>query len=149
MINNANYKILVVDDDPGICELLARWLRREEFLCETAGSAGEALELLKGDSFELLLTDINMPEMTGLELQKAVGQQYPELAVIVVTAVEDIETAVYALENGAYGFITKPFHRMEVIINVTNALRLRELEAKYKRRIAELEQQLRECTGGP
>jgi len=147
MTPNNPHKILIVDDDNNICDLLARWLRQEGYICQTAYSAGEALELMARDVFSLLVTDINMPEITGLELQKIARREQEDLAVIMVTAVDDRNIALDALKNGAYGYVIKPFERIDVLINVDKALRLLELEIKNKNHLKKLEQLVAERTG--
>lgn len=120
-------KILVVDDERYIGDLLARYLRSEGYVCSAVCDAEKALEKLQQEDFQLVLADIMMPGMSGLDLLNIIRTLYPETAVLMVTAVNDRETGVLAIETGAYGYIIKPFERNEILINVANALERRRL----------------------
>lgn len=132
-------KILIVDDEENICTLIGRILEAEGNWCETALNADQALDLLQKTEFNLMLCDINMPGRNGIELLRIVHKSYPDLAVIMASAIDDRKVAIETLEIGAYGYVIKPFEKNELIINVTNALRRRELEIAYRRHNEELE----------
>ena len=107
--------ILVVDDEPDVAELFRQQFRRdlraERFVMEFAMSAAEALERIRAidePSLILILSDINMPGMTGLEMLPKVRAERPNVPVIMITAYGDAETKRKALENGAAGLLTKP-----------------------------------------
>ena len=119
--------ILIVDDEPSICELLYHWLTSEGHECVMASSAEMALELLTTDKFDLVLSDIMMPGMSGVDLLGVVRSKHPGVAVIMATAVDDRKTAIMTLQLGAYGFVIKPFDKNEILINVANALERRRL----------------------
>lgn len=138
--------ILVVDDEPFVTELLSRWLASEGYECERASSGREALETLGRREFALILTDIMMPGMSGLELLEEVTRASPSTPVVMLTAVDDRKTATRALELGAYGYMIKPFDRNEVLINVANALRRRSLEVMRDGYEERLEEEVRERT---
>ncbi|MEW6427949.1 MAG: response regulator [Thermodesulfobacteriota bacterium] len=125
--------LLIVDDEPPIRQLLQRWLSQEGYRCLTAENGQEALDRLDDQRVDLLLTDINMPVMTGIELISTARRSQRDLAIIMVTAVDDREIAMKALELGAFGYVLKPFERLEVLLHVTNALRLRALEMEHRR----------------
>lgn len=128
-------RILVVDDEPYVVEVLCRWLESEAYSCDRAGSAEEALDSLGREPFELVVSDIGMPGMSGLELLIEIGQRYPSVAVLMQTAVDDRGTAIAALHQGAFGYLIKPLEEQEVVIAVANALerrRLRLLERDYR-----------------
>ena len=128
--------ILIVDDEPPVCELLYHWLASEAYECVTASSAEMALKLLEDQKFQLVLSDIMMPGMSGLDLLGLVRNCYPDVAVIMATAVDDRKTAIMTLQLGAYGFVIKPFDKNEILINVANALERRRLVLRgeeYKR----------------
>ncbi len=93
----AGEKILIVDDEAGMQRLLSRVLEREGYAPTPVGSAKEALELISADSFDLVLTDIQMPEMNGLELLREVKEFDPSLPVLVMTAYGTVKSAVEAL----------------------------------------------------
>ncbi|MCD6415267.1 MAG: response regulator [Planctomycetes bacterium] len=120
--------ILVVDDELSVTRVVSRWLSAQGYECERAADGQEALEALRRREFALLLTDIMMPGISGMELLEQAKEQFPRTAVIMLTAVEDRDTATRAVELGAYGYIIKPFEQNEVLINVTNALKRRSLE---------------------
>ena len=146
MTDNTHQKVLTVDDAANICMLVSRWLQKEGYDCQTAQSGHDALALMETEKFTLLLSDINMPRMTGMELLRAVREEHPDLAVIMLTAVDDREIALAALECGAYGYVIKPFERMEVVINVANGLRRRQLEILNRDHLQELERLVAERT---
>ena len=120
-------KILVVDDEQYIRELLARYLDSEGYACRTAQDGEAALELLQTEKFHLVVTDIMMPGMSGMDLLNIIKSLYPDTATLMVTSVNDRETGVLAIETGAYGYIIKPFERNEILINVAGALERRRL----------------------
>ena len=120
-------KILVVDDEPFVCELLSRWLKAEGYACDVASDGETAIELLKREQHHLVVSDIMMPGMSGLDLLTIMKTKFPDVAVIMVTAVDDRKTAIMTLEVGAYGYVIKPFDRNEILINVANALERRRL----------------------
>ncbi len=124
--------ILLVDDEIAICTLLARWLEDEGYRCLTATDGRQALEILARESVALLVSDINMPGMSGIELLDTVRKEYPDVAVIMVTAVDDRETAMRAMELGAFSYLLKPFEKIEVLLHVTRALHLRRLEQERR-----------------
>ncbi|HMK36445.1 MAG TPA: HD domain-containing phosphohydrolase [Desulfomonilaceae bacterium] len=141
-------KILVVDDEPHIGELLSRWLIAEGYWCRTATNGDEAVKILEAEKFHLVVTDIIMPGLSGIDLLMIVRSSFPDVAVILVTAVEDRKTAIYALELGAYGYVIKPFDRNEILINVASALerrRITQLSEQYERSLeASVEERTRE-----
>jgi len=138
--------ILVVDDEPYVRELLSHWLSAEGYHCAQAANAEEALVALQTDDFELVIADILMPGKSGIEFLALAKQQFPDVAVIMVTAVDDRKTAIRSLELGAYGYVIKPFEQNEVMINVVNALERRRLELQSRDYQRSLEERVREQT---
>lgn len=120
--------ILVVDDEHFVRDIVSHWLAADGYSCETVASGAEALDAVRRREFVLVVSDIMMPDMSGLELLKQVRERCPQTAVIMLTGVDERDTAIKALELGAYGYMIKPFEENEVLINVANALRRRELE---------------------
>ncbi len=120
-------KILIVEDEPYIGRLLARYLKMEGYVCRTAPDGETALELLQSEKFHLVISDIMMPGMSGMDLLNIIRTLYPDTAVLMVTSVGDRETGILAIELGAYGYVIKPFERNEILINVANALERRRL----------------------
>ncbi len=138
--------LLIVDDEDLIRRMLGRMLRRKGYDVTLAGSAKEAREALKAQTFELVLSDVNMPGESGLDLVHFITETYPDTAAVMVTGVDDPKIANTALEVGAYGYIIKPFETNEVLINVANALRRRTLEIENRRYRTYLEQTVQERT---
>ena len=105
-------KILVVDDEVSIREMIKKGLSQMgEFNVETAQNGVEAIEKIEKEIFDLVLTDLKMPEMDGLELLRNIKGTRPEVMVILMTAYGSIETAVEAMKMGANDYITKPVKR--------------------------------------
>ena len=140
-------RILIVDDEAYICEILSRWLGAVGYRCTTALSAEKAWELLQHENFSLLVSDIIMPGKSGVELLSQVKERFKEeVAVIMVTAVDDRAMAIQALELGAYGYIIKPFDQNEFLISVANALERRHLVLERQAYEHQLEEEVRERT---
>jgi len=141
-------KILIVDDDEMLCQLLTRWLSAEGYECTSAFSGENALSKLAQESFALMITDINMPGMNGMELLANTRGKYGEMNSIVASGVDDRSIAINALELDAFSYIIKPLNRNETLINVVNALRQRELEIQNKAFIGEMNELVKEQTVG-
>jgi putative two-component system response regulator len=139
-------RILVVDDEEPIRRVIARLLQRNGYECETAGDAEEAMMLLKERDFALVLTDMDMPGTSGLDLIMQIVAMYEDIATVMVTGMDDAKLADAALKIGAYGYIIKPFESNEIIINVMNALRRRGLEIENRNHRLRLEQMVRDRT---
>jgi DNA-binding NtrC family response regulator len=114
--------ILVVDDDAAVRETLCVLLEGEGHRVTAAASGAEALEALGESPFQLMLTDLRMPGMTGIELLKESGQRQPELLSIVLTAHGSVDTAVEAMRLGAYDYVGKPFSADDLVLTVERAL---------------------------
>ncbi|MEW6078026.1 MAG: response regulator [Thermodesulfobacteriota bacterium] len=115
-------RIMVVDDEKEICQNVEKILGKGDFEIVTARSAKEALELMAKQSFELLISDIVMPEMNGLSLLKLAKQQWPLTKAIIMTAYASTDTAMKAIRLGALDYIQKPFTPDELRTTVDNAL---------------------------
>jgi len=102
-------RILVVDDEAVVRESLSSWFEEDGHVVASAGNAQEALGILRKDPWDLALIDIKMPGMDGLELQRRIREVAPNTMVIIMTAYASVDTAVQALKEGAYDYITKPF----------------------------------------
>lgn len=139
MTEHTTHKILVVDDEEPIRELISQIIRREGYQCATAAGVDEALDILAQETYSLVISDINMPEKTGLDLLRELVSKNNELAIIMATAVDDRKVAIHTLELGAYGYIIKPFERNELLISVANAIRRLELEISNRRYSEDLE----------
>ncbi|NUT54540.1 MAG: response regulator [Thermoleophilia bacterium] len=135
-----NERILIVDDEDQIRTLLARLLGAQRYECVTAESAAAARRVLKEMDVALVLSDVNMPGESGIDFTREVLGQYPDTAVVMVTGMDDRSYADAAIELGAYGYVLKPFKPNELIINVGNALRRRQLEIENRTSRERLEQ---------
>ncbi len=116
-------KVLIVDDDTSMCELLAEGLAQQGYEARWKASPHEALLEIEQRNFDVVLTDINMKDMNGLELCQKATEAHPDLPVIVITAFGSMETAVQAIRAGAYDFITKPFDIDVVAISLERAVK--------------------------
>ncbi len=125
-------RILVVDDEESIREFLEIMLRKEGYEVTCAEDGQKGLDIIKKKSFDLVISDLQMPNMTGIELLRQVHDNYPDLLFMMITAFGTTETAVEAMKLGAYDYITKPFKIDEVRINIANALRSRNLEVENR-----------------
>jgi two-component system response regulator PilR (NtrC family) len=121
-------RILVVDDEESIREFLEIMLKKEGYDITCAEDGKVAQDLLKKKTFDMVISDMQMPNMTGMELLKHVKDVSPDMLFMMITAFGTTETAVEAMKIGAYDYITKPFKIDEVRINIANALRSRSLE---------------------
>jgi putative two-component system response regulator len=116
------------------------------YACETASDAEDALNKLQASTFALVLSDVDMPGRSGMSLLEEVAQTYAETATVMVTAMDDPDLAERALAMGAYGYVIKPFEPNEILINVSNALRRRNLELENQGHRTRLEQMVAERT---
>jgi two-component system, NtrC family, response regulator HydG len=124
--------LLVADDDPGLRESLERTLTREGFRVVLASDGRAALERLQGGDIDLVLTDLKMPGLTGIELLRAAKTIAPDVSVILLTAFGTVEEAVRAMKDGAYDFVTKPFRREQLVKLIDKALERRALIEKNR-----------------
>jgi putative nucleotidyltransferase with HDIG domain len=124
-----NDRILVVDDEETIREIVSSMLAGAHFQTRQAASGVEALSILEsGDEFDLVLSDLMMAEMDGIALLERSKERYPDIPVVMVTAVHDIQVALQALRNGAYDYLLKPFEREQLLATVRRALENRRLK---------------------
>lgn len=121
-------RLLIVEDEDTLRESLTRVFTREGYQVVAVSSAEPALELFEEGSFDLIITDIILPGITGIELLKRVKEASPEQVVIIMTAYASLETAVETLRNGAYDYIVKPIIHEEIKQIVKNALKVRALQ---------------------
>ncbi len=138
--------ILIVDDLPIVRLSLQRILGKAGYRCREAEDVPRALAVLEEDSIELILCDIQMPGASGLDLVKAIHPRIPETSVVMVSSLEDAETAIECLQQGAFGYVLKPFQPREILVQVNGALRRRMLEIAFRDREAQLAQKVREQT---
>src|SRR5438309_3275100 len=126
-------RILIVDDEDSIREVVSSMLSSSGFVCTQAQSGREALALLQsGEEFELMLSDMMMPVMDGEALLAATKERFPDIPVVMVTAVHDVSVALGAIRNGAYDYLLKPFEREQLLATVRRALENRRLKLENR-----------------
>ena len=125
-------KILVVDDDPALRRIIEYKLTQHGYAVSVAGDGDEAAALLRGTKFDLVLTDMKMPGLSGIDLLEQAKQLQPETAVILMTAFAAIPQAVQAIKLGAFDYLTKPFEDDQLLLAVQKAVRFRSLEAENR-----------------
>jgi two-component system response regulator PilR (NtrC family) len=125
-------RILVVDDEESIREFLEIMLKKEGYEVTLAEDGQKAKDLLTKKTFDMIISDLQMPHVTGIELLKHVKESYPDTVFMLITAFGTTETAVEAMKMGAYDYLTKPFKIDEVRMNIQNALRSRNLEVENR-----------------
>ena len=132
-------RILIVDDDPDMRQVLQDILLDQAYQVEIAQNGDEALQKLTTSSFSIVLTDLRMKGMDGLELLQQVTKKHPESNLIMMTAFGTVETAVEAMKQGAFDYLTKPIKTEELLVTVDKAMR----EALLRREVEQLRKQVR------
>ena len=134
--------ILIVDDEESVRDSLYNWFLEDGFRVECAENAKIALTILESDEFDIILADIKMPGMDGLEMLRRIKSLKPESIVIVMTAFATVDTAVKALKDGAYDYVTKPFDPDDLthlIRNATKQISLSDENESLKKKVVSLE----------
>jgi len=126
-------KILIVDDEPDMLKLLSMTIQRKaSYQVTTTNNPVEALELVKGGGFDLIISDLKMPGLDGIELLDAVKRLNPDIPVILMTAYGTIESASEAMEKGGFDFITKPFRIEQILFTIDKAMKWLKLQKENK-----------------
>ena len=127
--------ILLIDDEIDSCKALSLLLAREGYLVETCNTGEQAILLLKKQSFELIISDLFLPGVSGIDILKQVKEEHPQTCVILITGNASAETAVEAMKEGAFDYITKPFNLEKLKLQVAKALEKSQLviENQYLR----------------
>lgn len=125
-------KILVVDDEISMCDFMEIMLSKEGYEVQSTDSPRHALELLRENDFDLVLTDLNMPEMSGIEVLKEIKSFKSEQDLIVMTAFASVDTAIEAMKHGATDYITKPFKVDEINLIIQKSISRRKLQTENK-----------------
>lgn len=120
-------RCLVVDDEPRLRQVIAQLMRADGFDALEAANGEEAVAILESETVTLVMSDIRMPRMDGIELLRTVRGRWPDTAVVMITAIADVDVAVSCLAIGAVDYLTKPFHLEEVRARVAQALEKRRL----------------------
>jgi response regulator RpfG family c-di-GMP phosphodiesterase len=124
----AKRNVLVVDDEPAVCTVLSEGLASEGYECQTVSSGQQALSLMEGKSFDIILVDLRMPGMSGMEFLEQAQKKYPRSAFLMVTGEDDIRQAVQAMKLGAVDYLLKPIELEAVAISVQRALEIKRME---------------------
>jgi len=147
LMANKGANILIVDDEDAIRYAINIRLSREGYRCSEASNSDNALARLKVEPAELVILDIKMPGKSGADLLPELKALYPEIAVIMATALTDSRIAIHCMKQGAYDYVTKPFDLDEIVIVVERALDKRRLEIENRDYQLHLEQKVREQAG--
>ncbi len=137
-------KVLVVDDEETVRVLLQRILQAAGYEAIIAANGKEALSVIAGGGIDVVMLDINMPGMSGVEVLGKINADWPDLCVIMVTAVADAQTAVTAMKLGAYDYITKPFEQDEALRKIRQAVVNWQEHLKLRQSIAEKTERLQD-----
>ena len=116
-------RILVVDDETGLCDFIRHYLTSRGFEVEVAFRAQEALDILNQRTFHIVLADIMMPSMDGLELLRQIKESYPQVVVIMMTAYASLDKAVRSITYGATDLLIKPFEVSKLLEIINNSLK--------------------------
>src|SRR5438046_10203875 len=140
-------RILVVDDEEAIREIVSSMLTFAGYSCLQAASGMEALAVLNsGEEFELMLSDLMMAELDGIGLLERTKERFPDMPVVMVTAVHDISVALAALPHGVYDYLLKPFEREQLLATVRRALENRRLKLENREDLTNIELSVEERT---
>jgi len=137
--------VLVVDDDPDVLQFTSLLLQKHGYSAVPCSSSAEAMDVLKDKKVDVVLTDIVMPEISGIELLEKMRNLYPETPVILMTGYADTDKAIEAIKKGAFDFITKPYKADYLVHSIERAVnyqRLIRMEKDYKNTLEELNQEL-------
>ena len=147
MIRNvADRRVLIVDDDRQVRRVLGEFFAANGYTCHSAANGQEGLASFDAERPPLTVTDMNMPVMDGLELLKQARTMEPDAAILVLTGLADVETAVESLKHGAYDFIMKPVDVDKLLIAAERALERRQLHLERRESRALLERRVAEAT---
>ena len=137
---------MIVDDEPIIRDILEKLVGAEGYRCDTAQNGQEAIHRLEKEKYEMVLSDVRMPVMDGLNLLKHIVSHYPDVAVIMVTAVADTNSAIDTLSLGAYDYLIKPFNANDLRNKINKALERRQLLCENRQYQVGLELKVQEQT---
>lgn len=136
-------RILLIDNEAGLCRMMEQILLDHGYLARSFTSPQKAVEEFKGGAWDLVISDIKMPGMSGLEVLQAIKAKQSDIPVIMITAYATVEMSIQALRKGAYDMLTKPFEPDELVYRVKNALQQQQLLEENRELRAELEDKFR------
>lgn len=145
-MSTADTQILLLDDEVAVCEVMRAHLDTLGFTCQIEVSPSRALERLRQNTFGLLITDLRMPELGGLEVVQRAKEIDPDMAIVVVTAMMDIANAIDAMHAGADDYVVKPFNLGEIGRAATRALEKRAIQIQNRQYQEKLENRVHEAT---
>ncbi|MGD9706162.1 MAG: response regulator [Candidatus Delongbacteria bacterium] len=122
------FSILIVDDEENMLKMLKTFFEEKEFKCYTAKNGREALEVIEENKVDLVITDMKMPEMDGLELLRVIKEKYNNISAVIMTGFAEEYTTTEALNLGADGYITKPFRNKELLLILKRIQQLNQYE---------------------
>jgi DNA-binding NtrC family response regulator len=125
-------RILIVDDELALRESLAGWLERDGYEVEMAAGSKEALKRLKDSQFDILIVDVEMREISGMEILKQVRANHPKSTVIMMTAYGSIDKAIQAMKNNAYDYLLKPFDPIDLSLMIKKIFQEKENASKHR-----------------
>jgi len=120
--NHKRVRILIVDDEEDLCRIVSQVLSENGYLADTTLTACEAIEKIKKTYYNLVITDVKLPDRNGIELLELIEEASPDTSVIILTAFPEVETAIRALNHGAFSYLTKPFTNEELLNVVRRAV---------------------------
>jgi response regulator RpfG family c-di-GMP phosphodiesterase len=144
--NDSSTRVLIVDDERSVCVLLSEKLSSEGLECQSCSSGEKALALMQGESFDLIISDLHMPGISGLELLEKVRQDYPRSAFLIITGEGDVQVGIKAMKQGAADYLVKPFQLEAVVASVGRALEKKRLEVELENYRQNLEQMVEQRT---
>lgn len=122
--------LLIVDDDLAVRTVIARKMEASGYNCIAVSNGNEALETIGTQTFDLVLLDIKMPGLSGIQILPQIVARHPDTGVVMITAMDDTTTAVEAMQLGAYDYITKPFSLEELTNRIAQALERKRQQKK-------------------
>ncbi len=134
-----SYKLLIVDDDTDLLSILGDIFREDNYSVITCSDGSEAIDKCRHTTFDIVITDIMLPGANGIDILRAVKRDTPETIVILITGYASLETAINAVREGAYDYITKPFKLEQIRLVVKNACEKIALIKENKQLLKELE----------
>ncbi len=144
--SDSKRRILIVDDEPSVVNLLAETLRQEGYSCSGCQSGKEAMHLMNTQQYDVILSDVHMPGMNGLELLRLIREKHPRLASVMITGEGDVRVGVQAMKEGADDYLLKPFKPAAVAVSIDQVLRRKKLEDELENYRLHLEEMVKDRT---
>ncbi len=143
---NVHNRVLVADDDRTVCDVLTETLTAHGFEARSCSDGEEALAELAHREFDVVVSDLNMPRMSGMELLHAVRKKHPRVVFLIVTGEDDIRVGIEAMKNGAADYLVKPFDLEAVVTSLKRALEIKSMEMELEDYRQNLERMVEERT---